>query len=367
LQNQENLLYTLALTFIPGIGNINARKILTEFEGGPKAFFDARPKRHEPTSYILQNLREFGRSSLRQAEQELRFMERADIEALLFTDLDYPNRLKSCHDAPVILFGKGNLDMNARRTVAIVGTRKATEYGRQVCIELVEELHKAECTLISGLAHGIDSFAHKEAERLGIQNIGVLAHGLDQIYPSVNKGLSERMLQNGGVISDYTSGTKPDRENFPRRNRIIAGMADATIVVEAMQKGGALITADIAFSYNRDVFAVPGRWGDEASEGCLNIIRQLKAQVLAKPTDLIQQMQWEERKKSSRAIQKSLFPELSEEEETCIQILHQHGALHLDELAIHAQRSVSQISSILLTLEFKGMIKSLPGKQYALL
>ena len=226
------------------------------------------------------------REALKKAEEELRFIEKNDIEIIFYTDSAYPKRLKNCSDSPVLLFSKGNANLNVQHVVSIVGTRNATEYGKHLCRQLVEELQQYNVLVVSGLALGIDVTAHKEAVKLNMPTVGVLGHGLDRLYPSQNRSTADKMILNGALLSEYPSGTIPDKENFPQRNRIVAGMADATVVIEAGVKGGALITAEIANSYNRDVFAFPGRVGDNYSEGCNFIIRNNKAQLLTCAADL---------------------------------------------------------------------------------
>jgi DNA processing protein len=298
------------------------------------------------------------------AECELRFTQENDVRPRIITESDYPNRLKSCEDAPVVLYSRGKMELNAQRMIAVVGTRQATPYGQKCCEEIVAELALHNCTLISGLALGIDSMAHRSAQQLGIPNIGVVAHGLDRIYPVSNSSLARKMENHGGLLTDFPSGTRPDRENFPKRNRIVAGLADAVIVVEAAENGGALITADIAFSYDRDVFAVPGAWGQSVSLGCNQLIRQNKAAILSNASDLAWYLNWD--KKVPSAIQTSLFQDMQPDEKklaACIQ----SGLDDLDRISIEAGMSISKTSSLLLQMEFAGWVRSLPGKRYQLL
>ncbi|MBB5397657.1 DNA-processing protein DprA [Mucilaginibacter sp. AK015] len=304
--------------------------------------------------------------ALRKAEQELKFIDKNNIDVIFYTDSRYPRRLKGCHDSPVLLYSKGNANLNPYHCVSIVGTRNATDYGRQLCRQLVEELQQYNVLVVSGLALGIDVAAHKECLKQGVPTVGVLGHGLDKLYPHQNKGTAEKMLENGGLLSEYPSGTIPDRENFPQRNRIVAGMADATIVVEAGLKGGALITAEIANSYNRDVFAFPGRLGDEYSEGCNFLIRNNKAALLTCVADLAYSLGWEKNTDIKAAPEQLLLPiDLSAEERAVYEIIRQHNqALAIDDLAIKANMPMSQLAMTLLDMELQGFIRSLPGKMY---
>lgn len=305
--------------------------------------------------------------ALRKAEEELRFIEKNDIEVLFYTDSKYPKRLKNCHDSPILLYSKGNADFNMYRVLSVVGTRNATEYGKTLCKQLVEELAPYNVLIISGLAHGIDVAAHKECLKAGVPTVGVLGHGLDRIYPAGNRDTAAKMIQNGGLLTEYPSGTVADRENFPQRNRIVAGIADATIVVEASVKGGALITAEIANSYNRDVFAFPGRVGDVYSEGCNFIIRNNKAALLTCAADVAYTLGWEkpDDTKPSKEQQFLLPIDLSPEEQIIYNIINQHNQpLAIDDLTIKTNMPMSQLAMNLLNMEMQGYIRSLPGKMY---
>ena len=263
------------------------------------------------------------KEALEKAEDELRFIEKNGIEIIFYTDSAYPKRLKNCNDSPVLLFSRGNANLNMQHVVSIVGTRNATEYGKHLCHQLVEELQQYNVLIVSGLALGIDVAAHKEAIKLDMPTVGVLGHGLDRLYPGQNRSTAEKMVHNGALLSEYPSGTIPDRENFPQRNRIVAGMTDATVVIEAGVKGGALITAEIANSYNRDVFAFPGRVGDDYSEGCNFIIRNNKAQLLTCVADLAYSMGWEKSSEAKPVEQFMLPIDLSRDEQTIFDVLRQ--------------------------------------------
>lgn len=307
------------------------------------------------------------REALEKAEEELRFIDKNGIEVIFYTDSAYPKRLKNCNDSPVLLFSKGNANLNVQHVVSIVGTRNATEYGKQLCRQLVEELQQYNVLIVSGLALGIDVAAHKEALKLNMPTVGVLGHGLDRLYPGQNRSTAEKMLLNGALLSEYPSGTIPDRENFPQRNRIVAGMADAIVVIEAGIKGGALITAEIANSYNRDVFAFPGRVGDDYSEGCNFIIRNNKAQLLTCAADLAYSLGWE-KVSDIKPVEQFMLPiDLSRDEQMIFDVLRQHsGPVAIDDLTLKTNLPTSLLAMNLLNMEMQGYIRSLPGKVYSL-
>jgi DNA processing protein len=294
-------------------------------------------------------------------------VEKNGIDVIFYTDSRYPKRLKNCGDAPILLFSKGNANLNMQHVVSIVGTRNATEYGKHLCRELVEELKQYNVLIVSGLALGIDVAAHKECLKQDMPTVGVLGHGLDRMYPSQNRLTAEKMIENGGLLSEYPSGTIPDRENFPQRNRIVAGMADATVVIEAGIKGGALITAEIANSYNRDVFAFPGRVGDDYSEGCNFLIRNNKAALLTCVADLAYSLGWEKADNLKPAEQFMLPIDLSRDEQLIFDILKQSNApVAIDDLTIKADLPTSLLAMNLLNMEMQGYIRSLPGKTYCI-
>lgn len=305
-------------------------------------------------------------SALSRAEEELKYIEKNKIETIFYTDSKYPKRLKNCNDSPALLYAKGNAEFNSKHIISIVGTRNATEYGKHLCRQLIEELQPYNVLIVSGLALGIDVTAHKECVKLNVPTIGVLGHGLDRMYPNQNRSTAEKMLENGGLLTEYPSGTIPDRENFPQRNRIVAGIADATIVVEASIKGGALITAEIANSYNRDVFAFPGRVGDDFSEGCNFLIRNNKAGLLTCAADLAYSLGWEKADNSKPVIEQLMLPiDLSTGERLILEILQQHKApIAIDDLTIKTNMATSQLAMNLLNMEMQGYIRSLPGKTY---
>jgi DNA processing protein len=364
-----SLKHQLALTFIKGIGPTLSRSLLAYF-GDAESIFKVPPGRFKmvpgiSTKTIEQlNLNE----ALNLAEREMVYAEKNNIDVIFYTDSRYPKKLKLCNDAPILLYSKGNADLNNQRIVSIVGTRNATDYGRLLCKQLLEDLQQYDVLVVSGLALGIDVAAHKESLRLNIPTVGVLGHGLDRLYPHQNRSVADNMLLNGGLLSEYPSGTKPDRENFPQRNRIVAGMADVTIVIEAGIKGGALITAEIANSYNRDVFAFPGRITDEYSEGCNFLIRNNKAGLLTCAADLAFLLGWDVQGNiTSKPKQFTLPIDMNENERTIWNTLQQHNApLAIDELSLKINMPVSQLAMNLLNMEMQGYINAKPGKMYAI-
>lgn len=359
------LLHQLALSCIPGIGSVLARNLLS-YCGDAEEVFKAKAKNlaHIPGigPKTLEFLKEH--SALKRAEQELKFIEKFRIKALFLTDDDYPKRLRNCADAPVMVYFKGNADLNAGKVISIVGTRNATDYGKEICRTLVEDLKVHNPLVISGLAYGIDGAAHKEALKNDIPNVAVLAHGLDRIYPAQHRAMAEKIVNCGGLITEFMSGTIPDRENFPKRNRIIAGLADLTIVVEANIKGGALITAELANSYNRDVFAYPGRIHDEFSQGCNFLIKTNRANLMTRVADLEYLMGWTRDQVALLKPQLSLPINLTDDEQIIADILYAKGSLGVDDLAILTGFQQSKLVMIILGMEMQGSIISLPGKVY---
>lgn len=362
--------YKIAITLIPNIGDITGKKLIA-FCGGVEAVFKENKKSLLKIPGIgfqlVQSIIDNRAIVIQRAEEEIRFIEEQNIKPLFFLDDDYPERLKNCIDGPLMLYVSGNADLNKKRIIAIVGTRNATEYGKEITNNLIKDLVDLDPLIVSGLAYGIDSFAHKAAIQNNLSTIGVLAHGLDRIYPLINKSIAEKMVLNGGLLTDFISKTNPDRENFPKRNRIIAGLSDAVIVVEAARKGGALITADIANSYNRDVFAFPGKISDNYSKGCNHYIKTNRAALIESANDIKYIMGWEEKKENKKPAQKKLFVELTEEERVIVDLLQKNGDSGIDFLCINSQMNSSKIATALLNLEFNGMVRSMPGKMYQLI
>jgi len=331
----DNLIYhTLALSKIKLVGPKTA-KILISYAGGVEEVFSLNKKELLKIpgigAKIVDNI--LSENHFDAAEKEMKFIEKKGIRALHYLDPEYPQRCLHFEDAPLILFYKGNVNLNHVRTVSIVGTRKPTEYGKSSCKKLVEGLQAYNPLIISGLAYGVDATAHRKAVECNIPNVGVLGHGLDRIYPAANRKLAQRMIANGGLLSEFTSGVGPDRENFPMRNRIIAAMSDVIVVVESASKGGSIITALFANNYNKDVFAIPGRINDEFSEGCNKLIKQNKAHLLESAADIAYIMRWEEDIDNSKPIQASLILDLNKEEQMIYELLKESKAQHIDMLA----------------------------------
>jgi len=358
------LIYQIGISLIPGIGDVNGKKLVSYCGGAEAVFKEKKPALMKIPGIGLSTVSSIlSQKVLSRAEEEIAFIEKFNVAPLFYTDKKYPQRLKHCMDGPMMLYFKGNADLNTPRIISIVGTRTASEYGKDICAKFVEDLAELDVIVVSGLAYGIDTHAHKSSLKNDIATIGILAHGLDRIYPQANKSLAEKMVLNGGLLTDYLSKTIPDRENFPKRNRIVAGIADAVIVIESAIRGGALITANIANSYNRDVFAVPGKLNDKYSEGCNFLIKTNRAALLQSVKDIKYIMQWESDTDKSPKQQK-LFKELSPEEELIVNILKENNEVSIDYIVLKSKLSTSKIASILLNLEFEGIVKSLPGKMY---
>jgi DNA processing protein len=365
----NELLYQLALTLVPNIGDVQS-KILVQHFGDASSIFKAKVSLLEKIEGIgtvrANSIKEFNDFHI--AEKELEFIGKYKIKTFFLTDKDYPQRLLNCYDSPTLLFYKGAADLNASKIVAIVGTRTYTEYGRQFTEKLVKDLSEQNITIISGLAFGIDAFAHKAALKNDLPTVGVVGHGLDKIYPSDHAGLAKDMIKNGGgILSEFFSGTKPDKHNFPLRNRVVAGLSDATVLVETNIKGGSMITANLADAYNRDVFAVPGRTTDTKSSGCNHLIKNNKAILLTDADELLEVMGWKERSKTKTKKQKELFIELSAEEKQIIQLLQEKDSVSIDEINLSSGLSSSTIAAAILNLELQNVVASLPGKMYKLL
>ena len=304
------------------------------------------------------------------AEHEMEFVEKNRLTCLTLKDEAYPSRLRECEDAPIALFFKGHTDFNCLRVINMVGTRNATEYGKQFCVDFLRDLssHYPDVLVVSGLAYGIDIHAHRAALQNHFKTIGVLAHGLDRIYPAEHRKTAVSMLEQGGLLTEFTSGTNPDRQNFVKRNRIVAGMSDATVVIESAAKGGALITAELAESYHRDCFAFPGRYNDEYSIGCNNLIRKNQAVLITSAEDLVKAMGWESSPKTEKTVQRELFPDLSEEEERIVKRLGKMSeGLQINTLVIDTNIPVNRMSALLFELEMKGVIRALAGGVYRLI
>lgn len=362
--NQNEILYALALTKAKHIGDIYARKLIAKL-GSAEAVFKEKPKNLSLIDGIGENLvKEISKTNLvAEAETEMQYIDKEDINLWYFKDENYPKRLNQCQDAPILVFNRGNFNIRNKPIISIVGTRKITAQGVDFCNRLVEDLAPLNPVIVSGFAFGTDITAHKAAIEHNLQNIAVLGHGLNKLYPAVHAKYIKSIEQNGGFITDFTSEANFDRKNFVKRNRIIAGMTEATIVVESAEKGGSLITADFANQYNREVFAVPGRPSDRFSLGCNNLIKKQQAHLITCAADIVYLLNWDiEKEKAGK--QQSLFVNLNEEEKKVVAVIADKGKEELDNLVIKTNIPGHQLASILLNLELKGKIRPLPGKQY---
>lgn len=365
--NRNELLYQIGLTLIEGIGDINAKNLLAYCGSSEEVFKQKKAhllKVPGIGTYLAQSIVN-SRNVLIRAEKEMEFIDKFKITPLFFSDDNYPQRLKYCSDSPIMLYYKGNADLNKEKIIAVVGTRKPSEYGKEKTKQLIEELKSTNAIVLSGLAYGVDVLAHKTALDEGLETVGVLAHGLDRIYPQLHDNIAKKMITQGGLLTDFMSGTNPDAVNFPKRNRIVAGMCDALIVIESKRQGGSLITATIASSYNKDVFAFPGKAGDVLAEGCNGLIKQNKAGLIENAADLLYAMQWEEKEtKQHSSKQTTLLINLSEEEKLILKAFETKTEIHMDEFCHSTQMPISKIAGLLLQMEFSNIIKSKPGKMY---
>lgn len=367
--DRKELLSLIALQHIPGIGSITAKR-LVEGVGNATALFEHRTELPAMIPNIQSSLVAAldCPSSHSRAEKELEFIDKHHITCIGYHDEAYPARLHECDDAPILLFYRGNASLNPKHIVSIVGTRKCTDYGRDICDRFICDL-AAQCPdvlIVSGLAYGIDISAHRSALKYGLPTVGVLAHGLDRIYPSVHRNTAAQMTQCGGLLTEYTSFTEPERQNFLQRNRIVAGMADATIIVESAAKGGALVTANIANSYGRDCYAFPGHITAAASAGCHRLIRYNQAGLITSANDFIEAMMWDTAQSNKpEAVQGSLFTDLTDDESRIVQLLEKSPeGLHINTLAANTSVPVNRLSALLFELELRGIVRPLAGSSY---
>lgn len=361
----NDLLYQIALTLVPNIGYVHA-KALIDIYGDAQSVFKAKRKELDAIEGIgtvrAKSIKDF--TDFSSSEDEIKFIEKYKIRPLFITDENYPKRLLNCYDSPALLYYRGNADLNTSRIISIVGTRNNSDYGKIVCEKFVEDLQSENVLIVSGLAFGIDTIAHKAALKNNLQTVAVLAHGLDRIYPQQNKTLAKQITEQGGLLTDFISNTNPDKQNFPKRNRIVAGLCDAVIVIESSKKGGSLITAELGNSYNKDVFAIPGRANDSKSEGCNYLIQNNKAALINSADDFLEMMSWKPAPKSTLKKQRELFIELSPEEKIVVDILQQQDSIQIDELYFKSGLSSSAVATALLILEMQNVVISLPGKIY---
>jgi DNA processing protein len=362
---KEFLIEKIALAITPNIGPIVARNLVS-YCGGvaevwkvPTKFLQTIPGVGKAT---IQHIK--SKESLILAEKQIEFMQKGGVDCVFYLDKDYPWRLKQIPDAPILLFKKGNMDLNSGRHIAIVGTRKPTDYGKRISEELVNEMKPFGITVVSGLAYGIDITAHRECVKQEIPTIGVLGSSLDFIYPQSHEKTAHKMMEKGGIISEFPATTEPDHHNFPMRNRIIAGLADAVLVIESAEQGGSMITADLANQYNKDVFAIPGKVNDKYSKGCNLLIKSNRAQLVENATEICATMGWED--KPVPIIQQSLFLEFDDDEKKILSLLHSVDPVSIDKLYNSLNYTPSKVASLLLNLEFKGAIRTIPGKRFIL-
>lgn len=361
---EQSWIYRLGITFLEGVGGITSKKLIA-YCGSAEAVFKENKKALEkiPGIGTVMANKLHKHKDLARAEKELLFIEKNEIGMHFYLEDNYPSRLKHCDDGPLILFSKGNVNFKNEKCISLVGTRNATSYGKDFSRTLIEKLKDHNPLVISGLAYGIDVAAHKAAIKNGLATIGVMAHGLDKLYPAAHKNVAKEMMENGGIISEFPSGTPALRDNFPARNRIIAGMSDAIVVVESAYKGGSMITAEFGNSYNRDVFAVPGRVTDGYSEGCHRLIKTHKAHIFTDISDLEYIMNWNTAEK--KPVQTKVFVELNAIEEKLVDLLKQ-GSETIDNISYKSNLPMSEASSHLLNLEFNGLVRALPGKVFEL-
>jgi DNA processing protein len=367
----RNLIYQIGITLVKGIGNIIAKQIIDHLDDISLVFTEKKRLLERIPGISRRIIDEIHHPDvLKRAEQEILFIEKNKINPLFIKDPSYPERFRECTDSPAMLYYRGNADLNAEKVISIVGTRNASGYGREMTDRLLQGIREKfpDTLIVSGLAYGIDVIAHRAALRENVATVGVLAHGLDRIYPAVHRNTAIEMLNNGGLLTDFMSKTNPDRQNFIKRNRIIAGIADCTIVVESAEKGGALITANIADSYNRDLFAYPGKVGDCYSEGCNSLIKCRKAALVTSAQDVFREMNWDIQTPTAvrPTVQRKLFIDLNPEEKALTDLLSKAGNIQLNVLSVELDWPVSKLSGMLFELEMKGIVRCKPGGIYAL-
>jgi len=360
----NDLIYALALQHVSKIGDITAKKLIS-YCGSAEAVLKEKPqnllKIEGIGSIVISDL--FGSHHLKAAEEELNYINNNQVSCLYFTDESYPEKLKHCIDSPILLFQSGQINLKQQHIISVVGARKITTQGIRFCEDLIEQLSVFNPVIVSGFAYGTDITAQKAAIKNNLQTIGCLAHGLNQMYPKTHKRYVAEVEKNGGFFTDFWSSDTFDRNNFLKRNRIIAGISEATIVIESAEKGGSLVTADIANSYNRDVFAVPGRTTDSQSLGCNNLIKYQKAHMLSNPLDVPYILNWELETKP-KTVQKKLFVELDDDEKIIYSYLKENSKQVLDGIALYCDMPTFKIAGLLLKMELKGVIRPLPGKLF---
>jgi len=365
---QEDLFYLLALQKVKGVGDISAKKLLKHF-GSAQSVFEAAKQNEinlpDIGSYIISQLNKFDRFSI--VEKELEYITKNGIRVVSIFDEDYPYNLFHAPDGPILFFKKGNFDFNDQKIISLVGTRNITEYGKRMIKEIIEQIKEYNPIIISGLAYGVDITAHTEALKNQLETIAVLGHGFQRIYPSIHHKIATQMLEKGGLITEFWHTDPIDRNNFLKRNRIIAGLSQATVIIESGEKGGSLVTADIANSYNRDVFAVPGRSSDLYSKGCNNLIKNNQAQLITSGKDIVNTLQWEKKETGSKHLQLNLFVDLSPEEQKIFDFLQENGKTGLDEIAFRLGFPISKTAQLLLQMELSNIVSGLAGKKFEII
>ncbi|MFK5879785.1 MAG: DNA-processing protein DprA [Flavobacteriaceae bacterium] len=362
---EEELIAVLVLQKAKGVGDIIAKKLITHCGSAQNVLAEKKSilaKINGIGSVVLNHL--FDKSNLLAAEKELNYIQKNNLTACYYQNENYPSRLKQCIDGPILLFQDGNINLENPRVISIVGTRKMTLYGRDFVNQFIEELKPYNPIIVSGFAYGVDITAHKAAVKNKLQTIAVLAHGFEQIYPKLHKKHVHEVNEHGGFFSEFWHDEDPLQNNFLKRNRIVAGMSEATIIIESAERGGSLVTADIANSYSRDVFAVPGKTTDSLSRGCNNLIKTNKAGILTSAKDLVEAMNWELKSNKSSAIQKQLFIDLSKEEQKVYDFLVSKGKMHIDSIALDCNIPVYKLATLLFNMEMKGVIRPLQGKLF---
>lgn len=363
--DKNELIAVLRLQNVPNIGDVSAKKLIAHC-GSPAAVFEDKRQQLLKIdgigSYTLRNL--YDSEYRKAAEAEYGYIQKNKISHTYFMDADFPAYLKHCIDGPTLLFHRGKIDLTGRKIISVVGTRKITSYGTAFCEKFIADIAPLNPIIVSGFAYGVDITVQKAAIKHGLQTIGCLAHGLNQIYPKAHAKYIKGVEKNGGFYTEFWSTSQPEREHFLKRNRIIAGMSEATVVVESAEKGGSLVTADIANSYDRDVFAVPGRTGDKYSTGCNNLIKQQRAHMITSAADLVYLLGWDVEEKETKTIQKQLFVELDDTERSIYNYLQKEGKQMLDSIALECRLPIFKVSSTLLNMEMKGVIRPLPGKLF---
>jgi DNA processing protein len=363
----NDALFKIAIKKIPKVGAVIAKNLISYCGGVENVFKEKKssllkiPGVGEKLVGNIQN-----KKILMEAEIELEKVLKWNIKLLFYFDKHYPERLKPFPSSPILLYKKGTGSLNASKIVAIVGTRKPTEYGKVQCMRMIESLSEYQVTIISGLAYGIDIIAHRASLANNMSTFAVMGSGMGTIYPRQHKKTMLSMLETGGVVTEFDYDTGPDKENFPARNRIIAGMADAILVVESAASGGSMITAEFANYYHKDVFALPGRIGDEKSKGCNALIKDHKAHLVESGEDIAALLRWEAREKK-KDVQRKFFTELSEKERFIVELLGKEKAVEIDLLSYHSKMQISELATVLLSLEFKGLVRAMPGKRYVVI